>query len=424
MWGSQEAVSAKIADKINKGYYEIVWQKTNLGMTPMVVHKSTGTPVNPYTGNIVDTQTQGAQGGAYQNDMARITGVDPSMAGVFSMEYQRGNGLSISEMKPQHALRLLMKRNPKAFEEFFNLQKSKGFNPFSLSAIGTGMNAVLSKIFGSDALRVGKNLEKHGWGKAIKDEKTGKYSVQLTRQGAQNWSETFNVPDYISPDAIAKDKEKGWLSDLLGTKKFPDQPIDLTNLIAQEGYFEGMTPVNENLAAERALAIQQKNINPLDRVGLDAIDPMTSPDIPFSNKYSYPTIPGATGTTGGPVGMGVDPVTGAPIQTGTTSYPQFTPEGYKISAYNPSRDYTGRTTDQRQTGDGGGGGGNGDDTTTQGPLTFDVYGRPIKKYDYTGGPEQLYLGGGWKRDGQYIGSPWGTHHFKSGGIANFKPYGY
>ena len=426
MWGSQEAVSAKIADKINKGYYEIVWQKTNLGMTPMVVHKSTGTPVNPYTGNIVDTQTQGAQGGAYQNDMARITGVDPSMAGVFSMEYQRGNGLSISEMKPQHALRLLMKRNPKAFEEFFNLQKSKGFNPFSLSAIGTGMNAVLSKIFGSDALRVGKNLEKHGWGKAIKDEKTGKYSVQLTRQGAQNWSETFNVPDYISPDAIAKDKEKGWLSDLLGTKKFPDQPIDLTNLIAQEGYFEGMTPVNENLAAERALAIQQKNINPLDRVGLDAIDPMTSPDIPFENIYKYPTIPGATGTTGGPVGMGVDPVTGAPIQTGTTSYPQFTPEGYKISAYNPSRDYTGRTTDQRQTGDGGGGTtpDPNDPTNPYGNLTFDVYGRPIKKYDYTGGPEQLYLGGGWKRDGQYIGSPWGTHHFKSGGIANFKPYGY
>ena len=59
-----------------------------------------------------------------------------------------------------------------------------------------------------------------------------------------------------------------------------------------------------------------------------------------------------------------------------------------------------------------------------GNLTFDVYGRPIKKYDYTGGPEQLYLGGGWKKDDKYIGSPWGTHHFKSGGIANFKPYGY
>ena len=418
MWGSQEAVSAKIADKINKGYYEIVWQKTNLGMTPMVVHKSTGTPVNPYTGNIVDTQTQGAQGGAYQNDMARITGVDPSMAGVFSTEYQRGNGLSISEMKPQHALRLLMKKNPKAFEEFFNLQKSKGFNPFSLSAIGTGMNAFLSKLFGSDALKVGNNLEKHGWGKAIKDKKTGKYSVQLTKEGAQNWSETFNVPDYISPDAIAKDKEKGWLSDLLGTKKFPDQPIDLTNLIDQGGYQQGTGQTMGFAGSGLIPATQVEREQGFFPENLKTIAPQVD--------YGYPTIPGATGTTGGPVGMGVDPVTGAPIQTGITSYPTYTPEGYNIGAYNPSRDYTGSTTDQRQTGDGGGGGGNGDDddTTTPGPLTFDVYGRPIKKYDYTGGPEQLYLGGGWKRDGQYIGSPWGTHHFKSGGIANFKPYGY
>jgi len=76
-------------------------------------------------------------------------------------------------------------------------------------------------------------------------------------------------------------------------------------------------------------------------------------------------------------------------------------------------------------GDGGGGGeptpDPNDPNNPYGNLTFDVYGRPIKKYDYTGGPEQLYLRGGWKRDGQYIGSPWG---FKSGGIANFKPYGY
>ena len=68
-----------------------------------------------------------------------------------------------------------------------------------------------------------------------------------------------------------------------------------------------------------------------------------------------------------------------------------------------------------------------------GNLTFDVYGRPIKKYDYTGGPEQLYLGGGWKKDGSFAGSPWGPNPhlpqfgpvpFKAGGIANFKPYGY
>ena len=59
-----------------------------------------------------------------------------------------------------------------------------------------------------------------------------------------------------------------------------------------------------------------------------------------------------------------------------------------------------------------------------GNLTFDVYGRPITNYDYTGGPEQLYLGGGWKKDGVYAGYPWGPHTFKEGGIANFKPYGY
>jgi hypothetical protein len=68
-----------------------------------------------------------------------------------------------------------------------------------------------------------------------------------------------------------------------------------------------------------------------------------------------------------------------------------------------------------------------------GNLTFDVYGRPITNYDYTGGPEQLYLGGGWKKDDKYIGSPWGPNPhqnwgqiqpFKEGGIANFKPYGY
>ena len=411
MWGSQEAVSAKIADKINKGYYEIVWQKTNLGMTPMVVHKSTGTPVNPYTGNIVDTQTQGAQGGAYQNDMARITGVDPSMAGVFSTEYQRGNGLSISEMKPQHALRLLMKKNPKAFEEFFNLQKSKGFNPFSLSAIGTGMNAFLSKLFGSDALKVGNNLEKHGWGKAIKDKKRGKYSVQLTKEGAQNWSETFNVPDYISPDAIAKDKEKGWLSDLLGTKKFPDQPIDLTNLIDQGGYAERTDLVNPMWSPTDPMS---PNFNP-NLGSPDFVDPIQP------QQVNYGWMP--------PITPNMD-VTGTPssftnVGGSLTNYPQFTPEGYNIGAYNPSRDYTGRTTDQRQTGDGGSGGeptpDPNDPNNPYGNLTFDIYGKPIKKYDYTGGPEQLYLGGGWKKDGTYIGSPWG---FKNGGIANFRPYGY
>ena len=114
-------------------------------------------------------------------------------------------------------------------------------------------------------------------------------------------------------------------------------------------------------------------------------------------------------------------VTGTPssftnVGGSTTNYPAFTSDGYNISSYNPTRDYSSQ-------GSGGSGqGGQDQDTTTPppSPLTFDVYGRPIT-YDYTGGPEQIYLGGGYKRDGQYIGSPYG---FSKGGIANFKPYGY
>ena len=54
MWGSKEAVSAKIADKLSKGYYKIVSGPEG---EPLIIHASTGTPVNPYTGNIVSTQT-------------------------------------------------------------------------------------------------------------------------------------------------------------------------------------------------------------------------------------------------------------------------------------------------------------------------------------------------------------------------------
>jgi hypothetical protein len=425
LWGSQEAVTAKLQDKLNKGYYKIVQGPEG---EPLIIHASTGTPVNPYTGNIISTQTSQDQGGAYQNEMARITGIAPENAGVFSKEYQTGNGLAVENMKPEHALRFLMKKNSKAFEEFFQMNKGKkDFNPFSVSAIGSAMGAVLNMITGPEALQVGNNLEKAGWGKAI-ENKDGSYSIKLTKTGAENWSKSFNVPDYVSPEAVTKDKDKGWLSEILGTKKFPDQPIDLTNLIGQGGYFQGseftglppgtvMTPQEQaQLGGSSSMMMPNKNFG--------ALDPNLNPEVPFSNKYSYPTIPGATGTTGGPVGMGVDPVTGAPIQTGTTSYPQFTPEGYKIGAYNPTRDYSGRTS-QTQTGDGSGGGDDDDDTTTQGPLSFNVFGKPNINYDYTGGPEQIQLGGGWMRDGQYINSPWGGPYYaKDGGIANFKPYGY
>ena len=152
--------------------------------------------------------------------MARITGIDPKNAGVFSTEYQRGNGLSVSEMKPEHALRFLMKKNPEAFEQFFLDSKKKGFNPFSASAISSGFGALLNMITGPEALQVGNNLERAGWGKAIKGE-DGDYTIKLTEHGANSWAESFKVPDYVSSEAITKDREKGWLSDILGTKKFP-----------------------------------------------------------------------------------------------------------------------------------------------------------------------------------------------------------
>jgi len=420
LYNTQKIVTDKIQDKLNKGYYKIVKGPNN---EPLIIHASTGTPVNPYTGGIISTQTQGDQGGAYQNEMARITGIAPENAGVFSKEYQTGNGLSVGEMKPEHALRFLMKKNKGAFEQFFNLNKDKkGFNPFSLSFISTGMGAILNTITGSEALQVGNNLERAGWGKATKG-KDGKYTIKLTEEGAKGWSDSFNFDSvdiggkvssgFTSPAAIAKDQKKGWLSDVLGTKKFINQPVDLTNLMDVGGT---VNPANIN-----------KFSNPL----IDPTDPMSGksfdqrignedfvqpPNLvtqyPFAQKSDL---------------RGLDSIPGTPSNYNITdagkiqNYPTFTSEGYKIGGYNPSRDYSNQ-------GSGGGGGGQSgnqdqdtDDTTPPpGPLTFDVYGRPVT-YDYSGGPEQMYLGGGYKRDGQYIGSPYG---YSKGGIANFRPYGY
>jgi hypothetical protein len=416
---SQESVTAKIQDKLNKGYYKIVDGPNG---EPLIIHSSTGTPVNPYTGGIISTQTQQDQGGAYQNEMAKITGIDPKFAGVFSKEYQTGNGLSVSEMKPEHALRFLMKKNKGAFEEFFNLNKSKaGFNPFSASFISQGFGALLNMITGPEALQVGNNLERAGWGKAIKGE-DGKYKIQLTEKGAKNWSNSFNFDTvnigdktftgFTSPEAIAKDKSKGYLSELLGTKKFPDQPIDLTNLMEQGGYYQGseftglppgyvMTPQEEaQLGGSSTMMMPNKNFG--------ALDPNLNPEVPFQPQYGY--MPPITA-------MGSDsPLPGTP----PSQYPEFTPGGYKISSYNPSVNYGNQSGGGQDQGQGGGGGQDQDTTPPPGPLTFDVYGRPVT-YNYTGGPEQIYLGGGYKRDGQYIGSPYG---FSKGGIANFKPYGY
>jgi hypothetical protein len=411
---SQEAVTAKIQDKLNKGYYKIVDGPNG---EPLIIHASTGTPVNPYTGGIISTQTQQDQGGAYQNEMAKITGIDPKFAGVFSKEYQTGNGLSVSEMKPEHALRFLMKKNKGAFEQFFNMNKDKaGFNPFSASFISQGFGALLNMITGPEALQVGNNLERAGWGKAIKGE-DGKYKIQLTEKGAKNWSDSFNFDTvnigdktftgFTSPEAITKDKSKGYLSELLGTKKFPDQPVDLTNLMEQGGYFQG----SDLMPGQTGQPYDPNTFDPMNPQGanLNTLDPNLNPNVAFQPQYGY--MPPITA-------MGSDsPLPGTP----PSQYPEFTPGGYKISSYNPSVNYGNQSGGGQDQGQGGGGGQDQDTTTPPpGPLTFDVYGRPIT-YNYTGGPEQIYLGGGYKRDGQYIGSPYG---FSKGGIANFKPYGY
>jgi hypothetical protein len=215
--------------------------------------------------------------------MAKITGIDPKNAGVFSKEYQTGNGLSVSEMKPEHALRFLMKKNKGAFEQFFNMNKDKaGFNPFSASAISSAMGFLLNKITGPEALQVGNNLERAGWGKAIKGE-DGKYKIQLTKEGAENWSNSFNFDTvkigdktftgFTSPEAIEKDKSKGYLSELLGTKKFPDQPVDLTNLMEQGGYFQG----SDLMPGQAGQSFDPNTFDPMNPKGanLSTLDPNT-----------------------------------------------------------------------------------------------------------------------------------------------------
>ena len=60
-----------------------------------------------------------------------------------------------------------------------------------------------------------------------------------------------------------------------------------------------------------------------------------------------------------------------------------------------------------------------DPATTTPVFAYQPYALPVS-YDYTGGPEQLYIGGGFTEDGQ----PIGPFRAAKGGIANFKDYGY
>ena len=216
----------------------------------------------------------------------------------------------------------------------------------------------------------------------------GTYSIRLTEKGAKNWSETFQVPDYVTPEAVLKDKEKGFVGEILGTKKFAEVPVDLRNIIDVGGT---VAPIQ----------------NPL----LDPTDPM-SPN--FNPTLGDPNILQPQPQTGVIPYNFATATQGPP---GPDRTPQFTPDGFRISSFNPSVNYgeAGTKNQSGQGGQGGQGGQDDSDTNTQGGLTYNVFGLPVN-YDYTGGPERMMLGGGFKRDGQYIG----PFNYKNGGLTLYE----
>lgn len=90
----------------------------------------------------------------------------------------------------------------------------------------------------------------------------------------------------------------------------------------------------------------------------------------------------------------------------------------KALQFAPMRDArAGRTPETTtQQGDGNG---EGDANTTSSTFAYVPFARPVS-YNYMGGPEQMYLGGGFTQDGV----PIGPFRAADGGIANFKGYGY
>ena len=90
----------------------------------------------------------------------------------------------------------------------------------------------------------------------------------------------------------------------------------------------------------------------------------------------------------------------------------------KALQFAPQRDARSSRTPETTT-DEGGGSDDGSGTTTASALAYQPYALPVS-YNYTGGPEQMYLGGGYTRDGK----PVGPFYAANGGIANFKDYGY
>jgi hypothetical protein len=94
------------------------------------------------------------------------------------------------------------------------------------------------------------------------------------------------------------------------------------------------------------------------------------------------------------------------------------PGAAKALQFAPMRDArAGRTPETTtQQGDGNG---EGDANTTSSTFAYVPFARPVS-YNYMGGPEQMYLSGGFTQDGV----PIGPFRAADGGIANFKGYGY
>ena len=117
------------------------------------------------------------------------------------------------------------------------------------------------------------------------------------------------------------------------------------------------------------------------------------------------------------------------IPSGANEYLTRAARGEEFTPYMaPSAPGIALANAMRSGGDGGGGqqtqnqggnGGGGSSDADPGPLTYQTYAKPVS-YNYFGGPEQIYLGGGYQQDGKTIG-PFG---YANGGIANFRPYGY
>tara|TARA_R100001460_G_scaffold96505_1_gene138923 strand:+ start:282 stop:1406 length:1125 start_codon:yes stop_codon:yes gene_type:complete len=128
-------------------------------------------------------------------------------------------------------------------------------------------------------------------------------------------------------------------------------------------------------------------------------------------------------------GFGDIPVSAASQYLGG-AFPQFTTQDMtsfatpqsvgasKALQFAPMRDSrAGRTPETTtQQGDGSGDGGGG---TTSSTFAYKPFALPVA-YNYMGGPEQMYLGGGFTQDGTSIG----PFRAADGGIANFKNYGY